>query len=81
MITVTKERWELFEFYHRTYTKRVPNWRYGQAVMNFFSKELTDVMSDEDDQTLFYTEDANQAQTIIDRYLQVDVGPAAREVD
>ena len=70
-LKVTPERWELFEHYHTTYLKTVPNWRLGQAFINFFYKEVNELLSEEDDQRLFYTQDPKEAQSIIDRYIEI----------
>ena len=70
MIKVTHDRWKLFEFYHTTYQNRVPDWRLGQAFLNFFDKDIKDIITEEDDNTLYQATD-DQAQEIINRYIEI----------
>jgi len=72
MIKITPRRWEQFEFYYTVYLNHVDNWRYGYAFLFFFGQELLTIdLEHADRQTLFFTESESEAQTIINKYIEI----------
>lgn len=72
---VSRERYQEFLEHYAWQLLKSPDYRLGQAFINFFN-EVDKMMSEDGDLgkqdavMLYYETDNNQAQTIIDRWLQ-----------